>query len=575
MRLRSLHLLLALVLSLALFGCDSSSHSGEAESTQSPSNPTSPHDPHPDEHTYATADASPSPGQEEPGGAMASEADIAGPMDPNLPPSSPSEGDKYEDIGANPFTVVTHDPQSTFGIDVDTASYDLFRRDTGNYGWLPHEAGVRLEEYVNNFDYDYQAPQADSEVPFEVSVEAAASPYRDVVLMRIGIRGQDAPEEDKKPANVVFLVDVSGSMSSNLKLPLVKTVLKETVTMLEPTDTISIVTYAGQVGVRLEPTPASEAATIFDAIETMKSGGGTSGAAGLTLAYEQAESAFIEGGINHIVLCSDGDFNIGPSSDEALVELIEEKRETGITMTVLGFGSGNLNDSMMEKVSNAGNGVYGVIANQDHAISYVQNKLLSTLFFIAKDVKIQVDFNADKVLAYRLLGYENRAIADHLFEDDTVDAGEIGAGHTVTALYELVLNGDAIPQAPGMPEVDDGEAFDGELEFESNELCLVKIRYKNPEDGTEDPSMALSQGVIEKQIAAHIEATSGDFQFAAAVSGLAEHLRLSPFALPGDFEHIRSLAEQNVDGKADREEFIALLDIAQPMLLEEPGMINP
>ena len=196
---------------------------------------------------------------------MPSESDIAGPMDPNLPPSAPSEGDKYEDIGANPFTVVTHDPQSTFGIDVDTASYDLFRRDTGNYGWLPHEAGVRLEEYVNNFDYDYQAPASDSEVPFEVSVEAAASPYRDVVLMRVGIRGQEAPEEDKKPANVVFLVDVSGSMSSNLKLPLVKTVLKETVTMLEPTDTISIVTYAGQVGVRLEPTPASEAGVIFDA----------------------------------------------------------------------------------------------------------------------------------------------------------------------------------------------------------------------------------------------------------------------------------------------------------------------
>ena len=574
MRHQSLSIILALLLTAALTGCDSSSLSdGSAGGNALTSNPPT-SEPDPDEHTYAVADASPSPGSHDEG-AMASESDIAGPMDPNLPPSSPSEGDKYEDVGANPFTVVTHDPQSTFGIDVDTASYDLFRRDTGNYGWLPHEAGVRLEEYVNNFDYDYQAPASDSEVPFEVSVEAAASPYRDVVLMRVGIRGQEAPEEDKKPANVVFLVDVSGSMSSNLKLPLVKTVLKETVTMLEPTDTISIVTYAGQVGVRLEPTPASEVAVIFDAIETMKSGGGTSGAAGLTLAYEQAEAAFIDGGINHIVLCSDGDFNIGPSSDEALVELIEEKRESGITMTVLGFGSGNLNDSMMEKVSNAGNGVYGVIANQDHAISYVQNKLLSTLFFIAKDVKIQVDFNAEQVLAYRLLGYENRAIADHLFEDDTVDAGEIGAGHTVTALYELVLNGEAIPQAPGMPEVDDGEAFDGELEFESNELCLVKIRYKNPEDGVDDPSMALSQAVIEKQIADHIEATSGDFQFAAAVSGLAEHLRLSPFALPGDFEHIRSLAEQNVDGKADREEFIWLLDVAEPMLIEEPSLITP
>jgi Ca-activated chloride channel family protein len=571
MRLRTFHCLLALLLSLTLFGCDTSSISESAANSENSNTGGTSSEPNPHEQTYAVSDSSSVPQSQSEGGSM-DDSGISGPEDPNLPPTAPSEGDQYEDIGANPFTVVTHDPQSTFGVDVDTASYDLFRRDTGNYGWLPHEAGVRLEEYVNNFDYDYAAPKSDSELPFAVSVEASPSPYRDVVLMRIGIRGQDAPIEDKKAANVVFLVDVSGSMSSNLKLPLVKTVLKETVTMLEPTDTISIVTYAGQIGVRLEPTPASEVATIFEAIETMKSGGGTSGAAGLELAYEQAESAFIEGGINHIVLCSDGDFNIGPSSDEALVALIEEKRETGITMTVLGFGSGNLNDSMMEKVSNAGNGVYGVIANQDHAISYVHNKLLSTMFFIAKDVKIQVDFNSEKVLAYRLLGYENRAIADHLFEDHTVDAGEIGAGHTVTALYEIVLNGDAIPQAPGMPDIDDGDAFDGELEVESDELCRVKIRYKFPEDGTDDPSMALSYGVIDKQIADHIEDTSGDFQFATAVSGLAEHLRLSPFALPGDFEHIRSLAEQNVDGKADREEFIFLLDKAQPLLTQEPTL---
>jgi Ca-activated chloride channel homolog len=573
MRLQPLSLLLALSLSLALVACDSSIGSDSAAGSENSNNGHNSPQPHPEDNTYAASDASTSYEPQSEGG-VASDME-EGPSQPNLPPTAPSEGDDYEDVGANPFTVVTHDPQSTFGIDVDTASYDLFRRDMGNYGFLPHEAGVRLEEYVNNFDYDYEAPTSDSELPFAVSVEASASPYRDVVLMRIGIRGQDAPIEDKKAANVVFLVDVSGSMSSNLKLPLVKTVLKETVTMLEPTDTISIVTYAGQIGVRLEPTPASEVATIFDAIETMKSGGGTSGAAGLTLAYEQAESAFIEGGINHIVLCSDGDFNIGPSSDEALVALVEEKRQTGITMTVLGFGNGNLNDSMMEKVSNAGNGVYGVIANQDHAISYVQNKLLSTMFFIAKDVKIQVDFNADQVLAYRLLGYENRAIADHLFEDHTVDAGEIGAGHTVTALYEIVLHGEAIPDAPGMPDIDDGEAFDGELEVEEDELCRVKIRYKAPEDGADDPSMALSYGVIEKQIADHIEATSSDFQFAAAVSGLAEHLRLSPFALPADFEHIRSLAEQNVNGKADREEFIALLDKAQPLLTAEPNEESP
>jgi Ca-activated chloride channel family protein len=578
MQQRILTLVLSMTLALAFGACDGSTSSSSESIDDGTGNAIGQIDDDPNKnneenepHTVSDAAVYSS----DPAGDYDEGAVNQGPYPEPLEPGAPddedptNEGDKYEDVGANPFTVVAHDPQSTFSVDVDTASYDLFRRDAANYGWLPHVTGVRLEEYVNNFAYDYAAPSHESNTPFAFSVEAAPSPYRDVTLMRIGIKGKMAPPEEKKPANVVFLIDVSGSMSSVFKLPLVKTVLNETITMLDGSDTISIVTYAGNTGVHLEPTPVSDAATIFAAIESMTSGGNTAGAQGIHLAYDQAEAGYIDGGVNHVILCTDGDFNVGISSDEALVELIEEKRKTGITLTVLGFGSGNLNDSMMEKVSNAGNGVYGVIANEDHAIVYVQTKLLSTLYFIAKDVKIQVDFNPELVLAYRLLGYENRAIADELFEDHTIDAGEIGAGHTVTALFEIVHLGDAIPQADGAPDLDDGNAFDGELEVLDGELCRVKIRYKNPSDSMDDPSFGIAYGVADGDVADHIEATSPDFQFATAVAGLAEMLRLSPYAGMGDLEHIRSLAEQNAGTKADRLEFLELLDIVEPLLTTE------
>jgi Ca-activated chloride channel family protein len=579
MQQRILTLILSLALALAIGACDVSSLSSSESIDDGNGVAIGQIDDDPNKNNEenappAVSDASVSPnessGDYEEG--TVNQGPYPEPMEPGAQDEEDptNEGDKYEDVGANPFTIVAHDPQSTFSIDVDTASYDLFRRDAGNYGWLPHETGVRLEEYVNNFAYDYAAPSHESNTPFAFSVEAAPSPYRDVTLMRIGIKGKMAPPEEKKPANVVFLIDVSGSMSSNLKLPLVKTVLSETVTMLDGSDTISIVTYAGHTAVHLEPTPVSESAAIFAAIEGMTSGGSTAGAQGIQLAYAQAEDGYIEGGVNHVILCTDGDFNVGISNDDALVELIEEKRKTGITLTVLGFGSGNLNDSMMEKVSNAGNGVYGVIANADHAVTYVQTKMLSNLYFIAKDVKIQVDFNPARVLAYRLLGYENRAIADELFEDHTIDAGEIGAGHTVTALFEIVHAGDPIPQVDGAPGLEDGDAFDGELEVLDGELCRVKIRYKDPSDSMDDPSFGIAYGVADGDVADHIEATTPDFQFATAVAGLAEMLRLSPYAGIGDLEHIRSLAEQNAGTKADRLEFLELLDIVEPMLKTEP-----
>ena len=482
-------------------------------------------------------------------------------------PAPPNDGDKYEAVGTNPFVIASHDPQSTFAVDVDTASYDIFRRDVAQYDALPQADSVRLEEFVNYFAYDYLAPAADAATPFDVSLEAAASPVQPgATLLRVGIRGKNAPERPDQPANLVFLVDVSGSMSSSNKLPLVKTVLQETLTVLRPSDTVALVTYAGSTGVRLPPTPVSQIATIAAAIAGLGAGGGTAGAAGLTLAYEQAELGFVQGGLNHILLCSDGDFNVGPSSDTALVALVTEKRKTGITLTVLGFGAGNLNDSMMEKVSNAGNGIYGVIASEDQAIDYVNDRLLSTLYLIAKDVKIQVVFNPETVHAYRLLGYENRAIADDLFKDDTVDAGEIGSGHTVTALYEVVLTGGAIPAAEGAPAAEDGSAFDGVLDLQPEDLVRVHVRWKAVDATEADPASQVSRALQPWAVLADASEASADFRWAAGIAALAEVLKSSPYAHPGDLPAVRAMLGDAAGTDPDRIELLGLMDKAMALM---------
>ncbi len=303
-------------------------------------------------------------------------------------------GDRFDPPGTNPFVVVAHDPLSTFAADSDTASYDIFRRDIAA-GHLPNPASVRIEEYVNFFEYDYAPPAVDSTTPFSVHLAAARHLLdRDTTLFRVGIQGKVAPPAQEKPAaNLVFLVDVSGSMSGPSGLPLAKYVLRQSLEVLDPDDTVSIVSYSDDVTVALEPTPASETETILAVINGLRAGGSTAGAAALGAAYEQAAGGFIEGGMNHVVMCTDGDFNVGPSSTEAMVELIEEKRETGITLAVLGFGFGNLNDKMMEAVSNKGDGVYSHISSQEIADEYVAERLLSNMYFIAKNMKIQVEFN--------------------------------------------------------------------------------------------------------------------------------------------------------------------------------------
>ncbi len=476
-----------------------------------------------------------------------------------------NSGDDFEAVGVNPFVMTAHDPRSTFAADVDTASYDIFRRDV-LAGVKPRPESVRLEEFVNYFSYDYDAPAHDADEPFVVRLGAAPSlSSTNRTILGVGIQGKDAPPaEERRAANVVFLVDVSGSMNSGSKLGLVKTVLKETLTVLEPDDRVAIVTYAGNTSVRLESTPVSQSAEIVGVLDSLDAGGSTRGAEGIQLAYLQAEGNFIEGGVNHVILCTDGDFNVGVSDTAGLLDLIREKRRSGVTFTALGFGMGNLNDSMLEAVSNAGNGMYGVITDEDQAIDYVHDRMLGNLTLIAKDMKIQVWFNPEHVVAYRLLGYENRDIADHDFRNDAVDAGEVGAGHTVTALYELVLRGDgddAGPPTPdGAPAVDDGEAFDGELQMDLAELVRVMIRHKDVDATEQDAAHEIQHALLPADVAAVVEDLRPDFRFAAAVADLAELLKGSPFVSVQALGSVRATVAELAGADPDRLELVDLID---------------
>lgn len=477
-----------------------------------------------------------------------------------------SSGDQYTAASTQPFVMVAHDPLSTFAVDVDTASYDVFRRDVED-GRLPDPASVRVEEYVNYFAYDYPAADNTAEVPFSISLAAAPSvlgPER--TLLRVGIQGkQPPPASDKRPTNLVYLVDVSGSMSTSDRLPLAQQVLSQSLDLLDATDTVSIVTYASDTGVRLAPTKVSERELILSEIAGLAASGSTAGASGIQLAYAQAEAAFIEGGTNHVVLCTDGDFNVGVSSTAELLALIKEKRQTGVTFTALGFGSGNLNDAMLEAVSNAGNGFYGVISSEEQAARYVDERLLSTLSLIARDMKVQVEFNPELIEAYRLLGYENRAIADRDFENDVVDAGEIGAGHRVTALYELVLAGAALPALEGAPLPTSGAPYGGVREVASGDLVQVEVRYKTVDASSEDPALEVSASLAASAQAMSLAAADADLAWAISVAGFAEVLKGSPYAGSADLDALDAVFAEQSERDPDREEFYALFTRARGM----------
>jgi Ca-activated chloride channel family protein len=483
-------------------------------------------------------------------------------------PVPTNAGDKYTAVGTNPFVTTSYDPLSTFAVDVDTASYDIFRRDV-NLGSLPQPASVRLEEYVNDFSYDYPAPTAADPTPFTISLGATAGVFnRSTALLRVGIRAFEPPPSEKRPTNLVFLVDVSGSMQSADKLPLVQRILRDTLEILAPTDTVSVVSYAGDTQVRLQPTPVSNSAAIISVIDGLNAAGSTNGSAGLTLAYQQARAGYIEGGINHILLCTDGDFNVGPTTTEALLAQVKQERESGVTLTALGFGVGNLNDAMMEAVSDAGNGVYGMISSQTQADKYASERMLSTLVRVANNMKVQVSFNPTRVSAYRLLGYEDRAVADSDFRNDKVDGGEVGAGHRVTALYELVLAGATIPDPDGAPAVLQGPPItDAPSDVAADDVVRVSVRYQAIGDAADAPAHEVGVGLPAAALGANLAAADADLRWAAAMAAFSEILKHSPFADRATLPVIESIAAEQAGRDADRAEFAQLFAKAKPLIL--------
>ncbi|MFP6582058.1 MAG: VWA domain-containing protein [Candidatus Hydrogenedentota bacterium] len=498
------------------------------------------------------------------------------PIQPVVTPGT----EAYERIIENKFKQVSQDPLSTFSIDVDTASYANVRRFL-NQSQLPPVDAVRIEELINYFDYDY--PQPIGEDPFSATIEVAQAPWNaQHKLVRVGLKGKDIVAEERPATNLVFLLDVSGSMNNPNKLPLLKQSLRLLTEQLTENDRVAIAVYAGKSGLVLPSTPGNMQNEIIDALNRLSAGGSTNGGAGIQLAYDVASQNFIQGGVNRVILATDGDFNVGTTSREALVNMIEQKAKSGVFLSVLGFGMGNLKDATMEKLADKGNGNYAYIDTFSEAKKVLVDEMSGTLFTIAKDVKIQVEFNPSKVQAYRLIGYENRALANRDFNDDTKDAGEIGAGHTVTALYEIVPTGVTMSTRAGVDELRyqktapvETQPVNASVNSEvSSELLTVKLRYKQPDGQT---SKLLAFPV--EDVNSGYNGASTDFKFASAVAAFGMKLRNSPFAASMNYDTVLSLAEGGVgpDLNGYRSEFLSLVRQARslspqpvPMRYQEP-----
>jgi Ca-activated chloride channel family protein len=462
--------------------------------------------------------------------------------------------EEYRLIEENPFRDVTANPLSTFAIDVDAASYSNVRRFLRERRLPPRDA-VRIEELINYFDYDY--PDPTGEHPFSINTEVSAAPWNpEHRLVQVGLQGKRMERGELPPGNLVFLIDVSGSMATPDKLPLVKESMRMLVSQLRPEDRVSIVVYAGAAGLVLPSTPGNDRRRILDALDRLEAGGSTAGGQGIVLAYETARESFIEGGNNRVILATDGDFNVGVSSESGLVRLIEQKRETGIFLTVLGFGTGNLADARMEQLADHGNGNYAYVDGVAEARKVLVREMGGTLVTIAKDVKVQVEFNPAKVRAYRLIGYENRVMAAEDFNNDRKDGGELGAGHSVTALYEIVPVG-ATTQVPGTDPLRYQQVQPRPGAAASDELLTVKLRYKAPEG---ESSWLIEQPVRDR--GTELARTSDDFRFAAAVAQWGMLLRDSRFKGNSTWATAADLAGGAVghDEHGYRAEFVRLLD---------------
>ncbi len=475
---------------------------------------------------------------------------------------APSNTEEYNPIDDNPFKVVKKNPLSTFSIDVDTASYSNLRRFI-TQGQLPPKDAVRIEELINYFTYDYPQPKANN--PFSITTEISDSPWNNRhQLVHIGIQGKDIVTENLPPSNLVFLLDVSGSMNNANKLPLIKSAFQLLVDEITEKDTVSIVVYAGAAGVVLPPTKGSEKDKILAAINNLEAGGSTAGGEGIKLAYDLAKRFYQSSGNNRVILATDGDFNVGVSSDAELVRMIENYRDEGIFLTVLGFGTGNFKDAKMEQLANKGNGNYAYIDNLLEAKKVLVTEMGGTLLTIAKDVKIQVEFNPAKVQAYRLIGYENRLLRSQDFNDDTKDAGELGAGHSVTALYEIIPVGvESNVKLPGVDELRYQDNQVDEAAYNSDELILVKLRYKEPKGTT---SELIKQPVVDKGVS--LDDASNDFKFAAAVAQYGMILRDSEYKGDASFSEVLKLANggKGLDLEGYRSEFINMVESSQKLM---------
>jgi Ca-activated chloride channel homolog len=493
-------------------------------------------------------------------GLTGSTRNSATPLEPKAKGASqPAEiatGESYKSIADNQFYTADRQPLSTFSIDVDAASYSNVRRFI-NDGQLPPKDAVRIEEMVNYFPYDYPQPTGDK--PFSINTEVATAPWNPQhKLVQIGLQGKKISMEKLPPNNLVFLLDVSGSMNEPNKLPLLKASLKLLVNELRPTDRVAIVVYAGNAGLVLPSTPGNQKSKIIAALDKLEAGGSTAGGEGIIQAYKVARENFLKDGNNRVILATDGDFNVGVSSDDGLVKLIEKERKSNIFLTVLGLGMGNLKDAKMEQLADKGNGNYAYIDNLMEAKKVLVKEFGSTLLTIAKDVKIQVEFNPKLVQAYRLIGYENRVLANKDFKDDNKDAGELGAGHAVTALYEIIPVGVKTDLKFTTPTAQTAADREIQIVANSNELMQVRLRYKAPKSNTSQ----LLTAKVDNSIAKPINTASNNLKFAAAVTAYGMNLRNSPYKGNSNFDSVLELADRAKGADLDgyRAEFIRLVE---------------
>lgn len=467
-------------------------------------------------------------------------------------PPQQRNAETYKEIKENSFVAVAQQPVTTFSADVDRAAYANVRRIIG-YGQIPPKDAVRIEEMVNYFDYDYPTPEEGSASPLRVSPELAPAPWNpNHLLLRIGLQAKKIDLAKAPPSNIVFLIDVSGSMDEENKLPLLKSSFKMLLGQLRPDDKIAIVTYANGTKVALPSTSVKDKEKIIKVLDNLYASGGTSGGKGIQLAYEQAQKSFIKNGNNRIILATDGDFNIGINNTTDLEKFIEKQRESGIYMSVLGFGIGNYRDDMAETIADKGNGNYAYIDNITEAKKVLVNELSGTLFAVAKDVKLQLEFNPKYVKEYKLIGYENRMLANEDFTNDKKDAGEIGAGHTVTALYELVPSDGKVAQSLRYQSQELNEKGKG------NELGFLKIRYKDPKV-KDAKSVEITEPLVFNKKA--LKETSTDYRFAASVAEFGILLRDNSNKAYATYDQVIELAEGAIgkDPEGYRKEFVRLV----------------